>query len=81
MATVSITYWTEWFEASHDGTIELKVTWIDDDGSHSTGMYDIPPEDPEYEFWRWVLADSRRRKGLKREPEIAALKAEFKRQR
>lgn len=72
----SATYWPEWSRLADDGTLILKVTWSDSE-TLSTGCAEIPPSHHDYAFWRWVLDDPERRRGLKRGPDIAALRQEY----
>lgn len=74
----SIRYWTEWSEVGEDGIIHIKVTWLESD-AHSTGVFDIPPEDGEYGFWKWLIADHELRRGRKSQANVESLKAQYAR--
>ena len=72
----SIRYWTEWSENGDDGMIRIKVTWFDSE-SHSTGICDIPPENADYGFWKWLISHDELRRGRKSKAEVESLKSQY----
>src|SRR5262249_28578219 len=55
----TVFYWREWYEFADDGTLHLKITGYDPDGSHWTGYADIPVRDNDYKLWCWIIMRGR----------------------
>lgn len=72
----SIRYWTEWSEIGDDGTIYVKSTWIDSE-SHSTRLYEIPTDNPDYAFWKWLISNAELRCGRKTRADVESLKSQY----
>jgi|GEM_PF-3159613 len=48
-------YWPEWHSLDDDGTLHVKTTGYVG-MSHWTGETTVKPQQPEYSFWRWFVA-------------------------
>ncbi len=48
-------YWPDWHSLDDDGTLHVKTTGYVG-MSHWTGETEIKPQQPEYTFWRWFVA-------------------------
>ena len=39
-----------------DGSLAIGASWWDH-GGHTSGMLFVRPDDPDYEFWQWLVAN------------------------
>jgi hypothetical protein len=47
--------WPHWHEMLSDGTLMVKNSaWCGN--THMTGFQEVPPDAPDYEFWRWLTS-------------------------
>jgi hypothetical protein len=69
--------WPEWHSIDSDGTLHVKASGYSGD-SHWTGKTTIAPEQPEYEFWRWLVAQKKHHR-LVEESELRAIQEEWSR--
>jgi hypothetical protein len=70
------TYWTDRFELDDAGTLSIRTTWSDGD-THSVGESVFPVHHADYQFWRWIVDDESRRKGLKHQSDVESLRVAF----
>src|SRR5262249_59324050 len=64
VASTAITwYWPDWSRFDSDGTLHVKASGYQGD-SHWTGENVFIPEQPEYGFWWWVLAQDKDHAGF-----------------
>jgi hypothetical protein len=72
-------YWREWSAFAADGTLEMKVSGYDEDGSHWTGAMDVRPDQPDYSLWRWIIEQGDRFKTLLSDKDIEPIREEYRR--
>ena len=70
-------YWPDWHSVDSDGTLHVKASGYQG-GSHWTGDRAISPAEPEYDFWRWVVAQKEYHR-LVEESELPAIREEWSR--
>ena len=68
-------YWPEWHSLDDDGTLHVKTTGYVG-MSHWTGETEVQPQQPEYTFWRWFVAQPEHRH-LIGEEEFERIRADF----
>ena len=71
----TIFYSPDIYSICDDGTIEIKVS-IWDSESHSSAAQIVPPDHPEYAFWRWIAGHRDYRRTLNKE-ELSEAKNRF----
>jgi hypothetical protein len=70
-------YWPDWHSVDTDGTLHVKASgWHG--GSHWTGEQAISPGEPEYGFWRWLVAQKEYHR-LVEETELPAIREAWSR--
>lgn len=74
-----IFYWRENSVFAADGTLSMKVSGYDEDGSHWTGDMELLPNQPDYLLWRWILVQGDRFKTLLSDKDLEPIREEFRR--
>lgn len=74
-------YWRKWRSVRDDGTLILKTSGYDEDGSHWTGFTEIKLADPDHALWRWIIDQGDRFPDLIDDTELASICADFHRSR
>jgi hypothetical protein len=70
-------YWPGWHSVDADGTLHVKASgWQGD--SHWTGEQAFSPAEPEYDFWRWLVAQKEYHRNVE-ESELPAIEEEWSR--
>jgi hypothetical protein len=70
-------YWPDWHSVDTDGILHVKASgWHE--GTHWTGERAINPEDPEYDFWRWLVAQKKYHRVVE-ESELPVIRKEWSR--
>ncbi len=72
-------YWREWAAIADDGTLQMKVSGYDEEGSHWTGAMDLPPDHRDYSLWMWILEQGDRFKTLLSDEELESIREEYRR--
>jgi hypothetical protein len=71
-------HWPHWHSLDTDGTLHVKASgW--QGGDHWTGEQAIGRAEPEYDFWRWLVAQ-REYHRLVEESELPAIREQWSRQ-
>jgi hypothetical protein len=53
---ISVYYRPQFARVERDGTIAMRASWSSSDGALCTGTVEILPDDKDYGFWVWILA-------------------------
>lgn len=70
-------YWREWHSFDDKGTLHMKISgWRADDVRWS-GALECPRDHRDYDFWRWVLAESSCTKDLISDTDLDELRARY----
>ena len=71
-------YWREWSAFSGDGTLEMKMSGGDEDGSHWTGVMQLRTNHPDYPLWCWIIEQGNRFKTLISDEDLEVIREEYR---
>jgi hypothetical protein len=72
-------YWREWSRFTEGGSLEMKVSGYEADGSHWTGALTLEPNQTDYMLWRWIISQGDRFKPLLSDKDLEAIRQEYRR--